>query len=323
MLTAQDITGLIALPPTPLLGDGRAWDDSNSVDLDEATCLAGRLVRDGCAAIGLCGTTGECATLLWSEKLALYRAVADTVGDKVALWGGTTALGTREAVLQMRQAKDAGMTGAFIGLPLWQTPTTTNAVAFFADLAEALPDFPVLIYANRFFFKYDFGPEFWEGIVERAPTVVATKVSFAFTAEHFGVAGHRVNFVPGEGTIGTQWRSLPQSVTAAWATSAAMGPEPWVAFLAANARGDLAGATKALADIESVPLNIPSLDDFAKYNIQFEKARINAAGYTHCGPPRPPYYDLPVDWAELAHRNGTEWARMRAAYVVAGEEAAP
>jgi dihydrodipicolinate synthase/N-acetylneuraminate lyase len=221
----------------------------------------------------------------------------------------------------MRAARDAGITGAFIGLPLWQTPTIENAVRYFADLAEAMPGFPILVYANRFFFKYDFPPEFWAGIVERAPTVVAAKVSFAFSEEHFRVAGHRVNFVPGEGLIGMQWRTLPESVTAAWATSAAMGPEPWVAFLAANERGDHPAAEAAIADIESVPMDIPSLEDFAKYNVQFEKARINAAGYTRCGPPRPPYYDLPDDWAALARKNGVAWAAMRAKYVSTAEGA--
>jgi dihydrodipicolinate synthase/N-acetylneuraminate lyase len=315
LLSASEITGLIALPPTPLSGDGRRWDESNSVDLEEASRVADALARDGTSAIGLCGTTGECASLMWHEKLELYRTVADTVGGRVAIWAGTTALGTREVVAQMRQARDAGATGAFVGLPLWQTPTDENAVRFFADLSEALPDMPVLVYANRFFFKYEFGPDFWDGIVKQAPTVVATKVSFSFTEEHYRRAGHRVNFIAGEGTLGNQWRRLPESVSAAWATSAAMGPEPWVAFLDAHARGDDIAAQQAMADIESVPLAIPSLEDFAKYNVQFEKARINAAGYTQCGAPRPPYYDLPEQWAALAEQNGIEWAKMRTKYL--------
>lgn len=318
MLTASDVTGLLALPPTPLTETGEELTVEDSLDLDEATRLADQMIRDGVGAIGLCGTTGECATLLWEEKIALYSAVIDTVAGRVPVWCGTTALGTREVVRQMRAVRDLGAAAAFVGLPLWQTPTLENAVGFFADLAQAVPDMPVMVYANRFFFKFDFPVEFWAGIAAKAPTVIATKVGFPLTPEHLAAAGRQVNFMTGEGTIGLQYRMAPESVTAAWATSAAMGPEPWVAFLDAHARGDAAAAEAALADIEGVPLPIPDFGDFDKYNIQLEKARINAAGYTRCGPPRAPYRDLPADWAEVARMNGAAWAAMRAKYVKTG-----
>jgi dihydrodipicolinate synthase/N-acetylneuraminate lyase len=318
MLSAADVTGLLALPPSPLKADGEQLTDLDTLDLEEATRLAGQMIADGASAIGLCGTTGECATLLWDEKVALYDAVIKTVDGRVPVWCGTTALGTREVVRQMRVAKDLGAAAAFVGLPLWQTPTMENAVGFFADLGEAVPDLPVMVYANRFFFKFDFPVEFWQGIVAKAPTVIATKVGFPLTQEHLDAAGHQVNFMTGEGTIGMHYRLAPDTVTAAWATSAAMGPEPWVAFLEAVKRGDDAAAQAALADIEGVPLPIPDFADFDKYNIQLEKARINAAGYTRCGPPRAPYRDLPPAWSEVALNNGKAWAEMRQKYVNAG-----
>ena len=123
MLSAADVTGLLALPPSPLKADGEHLTDADTLDLDEATRLAGQMIDDGAAAIGLCGTTGECATLLWDEKVALYDAIISTVAGRVPVWCGTTALGTREVVRQMRVAKELGAAAAFVGLPLWQTPT--------------------------------------------------------------------------------------------------------------------------------------------------------------------------------------------------------
>ena len=194
-----------------------------------------------------------------------------------------------------------GAAAAFVGLPLWQTPTMDNAVGFFADLAEAVPDLPgdglrqpVLLQVRLP------ASSSGRGSSAKAPTVIATKVGFPLTQEHLDAARHQVNFMTGEGTLGMHYRMAPESVTAAWATSAAMGPEPWVAFLDAHAKGDTAAAEAALADIEGVPLPIPDFADFDKYNIQLEKARIEAAGYTRCGPPRAPYRDLPADWAEAA-----------------------
>ncbi len=315
MLAAADVTGLLALPPTPLKESFDIWSEGSSIDLAEATRLADQMIVDGAGGIGLCGTTGECATLTWDEKVELYGAVIDTVAGRVPVWCGTTALGTREVVREMRAVKDMGAAAAFVGLPLWQTPTMTNAVGFFSDLGDAVPDLPVMVYANSFFFKFPFPVEFWAAIGKEAPTVIATKVGFPLTREHLDATNGQVNFMTGEGTIGNHYRLAPETVTAAWATSGAMGPEPWVALLDAIAKQDTAETDRVLADIEGVPLPIPDFADFDKYNLQLEKARINAAGYTKCGPPRPPYTDLPDDWREAAETNGKAWAAMRAAYV--------
>ena len=247
MLTRDDVTGLLALPPTPVKDGHDPFDLTSSVDVDEATRLADAMIRDGASGIGLCGTTGECATLMWDEKVELYRAVIDTVAGRVPVWCGVTQLGTREVVREMRAVRELGAAAAFVGLPLWQTPTHDNAVRFFADLADAVPDLPVMVYANSFFFKFGFDVAFWQGIAAKAPTVIATKVGFGLTKEHLDAAGKQVNFMTGEGTIGMHYRLAPDTVTAAWATSAAMGPEPWVAFLDAVQRGDDATAEKVLA----------------------------------------------------------------------------
>jgi dihydrodipicolinate synthase/N-acetylneuraminate lyase len=311
MLRANDIVGLMALPPTPLRADVDPFGTDSTVDLTEATNAVVRLVADGAKSIGLCGTTGECAAVTWSEKQEYYAAIKDTVAGKVPLFAGATTLGTRDTVEQMRWLRDLGIDGAFVGLPLWQTPTLENAVGFYADLAAALPDFPVLVYGNSFFFKFDYPVPFWEGIAARASTTIACKVGFPFTEELFKSAQGQVNFMNGEGgLLGQAWRNLPESVTAGWATSASMGPEPWVRFFDLLAKGDSAGCEAVLADIDAVPLPIPDFTKFACYNTQLEKARIDAAGYMRCGPPRPPYTDLPDEWREAAVTNGRAWADL-------------
>ena len=163
MLNAQDITGLMALPPTPVLAEVDYLHAPWTVDVAEATRATGKLVTDGAGSIGLCGTTGECAALTWAEKLEFYSAVRDTVAGRVPLFAGATTLGTRDTIDQMRALVGLGIDGAFVGLPLWQTPTLANAVRFYADLAEAVPEMPILVYGNSFFFKFDYPVEFWQG----------------------------------------------------------------------------------------------------------------------------------------------------------------
>ncbi|MFK0113026.1 dihydrodipicolinate synthase family protein [Streptomyces sp. NPDC091217] len=305
---------MLALPPTPLLPDVDVLDSKSTVDTDELVRAVDQMIHDGVSMVALGGTTGECASLTWPEKVAAYAQVAATARGRVPVFAGATALGTREVVEQMRVVRALGLDGAFVGLPLWQTPTVEGAIRFFEDLARAVPDLPILLYANSFMFKFDFPLEFWQGIAQRCPTVIAAKVGFDYDRAVFEAAGGQVNFINGEGTLPKVYREMPESVTAGWATSCAMGPEPWVAALAAIERGDQATATEVFADIDAVPLPIPDFADFAKYNIQLEKARIDAAGYMRCGPARPPYTDFPDAWRRAAEENGRAWAVLRQKY---------
>lgn len=313
-LAADDLTGILALPPTPVREGVPLLGADSTVDLDEAERVADQLVVDGVSSIGLCGTTGECAALTWAERSELYATVVDIVAGRVPIFAGATALGTREVVSQVKALADLGVDGAFIGLPLWQTPTVASAVRFYADVGEACPDMPLMVYGNAFFFKFDYPPEFWEGVVATAPTVMACKVGFPLQdATRTALAG-RVNFLRGETMMLDAWRADPEAIRGGWATSAAMGPEPWVAFFQALAEDDQGKAAKIADDISSVPTAVADRAMFASYNTQMEKARIDAAGYMRCGKARPPYTDFPDDWQHAADENARAWIELRARY---------
>ncbi|MDT5015795.1 MAG: trans-o-hydroxybenzylidenepyruvate hydratase-aldolase [Mycobacterium sp.] len=312
MLSAADFQGrVLALPPTPLRDDVDPLGQESTVDIAEACRAADQMIRDGVGLIGLCGTTGEGATTTWQERVELYDAVKQTAAGRVPVLAGTTGLGTKEVVGQMRAVRDLGLDGAFVGLPLWQTPTLENAIGFHADLAEAVPDLPLLVYANRFFFKFEYPIEFWRGVVDRCPTVVACKTSFPLTDELLAIAGGQVAFLNGEGGLLTAaYKSFPDYPHGCWATSAAMGPQPWVAAMSAAAAGDRERAIELLEAIDAVPLPVPDWTVFPQYNIQFEKARIDAAGYMRCGRPRPPYTDLPQGWRDASVANAAAWREL-------------
>jgi len=312
MLTAADFQGrVLALPPTPMRDDVDPLGPESTVDVAEACRVADQLIRDCVGLIGLCGTTGEGPTTTWAEKLELYHAVHQTVAGRVPVLVGTTALGTKEVVEQMRTVQKLGLDGAFVGLPLWQTPTLENAIGFHEDLSEAIPDMPLLVYANRFFFKFEYPVEFWRGVAERCPAVVACKTSFPLTDELLDVAGDQVAFLNGEGGLLTAaYKAFPDYPHGCWATSTAMGPQPWVAAMKAMAVGDRERAIELLDAIDGVPLPVPDWTAFPQYNLQFEKARIQAAGYMRCGPPRPPYTDLPAAWLAAATANAAAWREL-------------
>jgi len=50
--------------------------------------------------------------------------------------------------------------------------------------------------------------------------------------------------------------------------------------------------------------------EFSRYNIQLEKARINASGWMKAGPCRPPYISAPAAYLEGATKSGLAWAEL-------------
>src|SRR5438105_266952 len=302
MLTRDDIRGVCALPSTPTKPNGGGWDATDSIDLDEGASLIEKLIGGGCTSIGIAGTTGECAALLWEEKRDYVAAAVEVARNRVPIIGGATALGTKEVVRQMRGFKDVGASACLIGLPLWQTPTLENMLQFYADLGEAVPDMPIMIYANSMFFKSNFPTEFWAGIARKAPTVIMCKVSYGIEhiVEDLDVAERQVNFVVGEGALYEAYKKAGTRITAGWATSAGMGPEPVVALMDAILKDDRAGADQVAADLKSLPPTFPGglefRQEFPKYNAQVNKYLGNKVGYANFGPFRAPYTDLPEEY---------------------------
>ncbi len=324
MLTKEDVRGVSVMAPTPCVEGGELWQNTNSVDLEETARMTENLIRDGIGNIAACGTTGECHSLLWEEKVAFIDTMVQVNKGRVPIFAGCTSLGTKETIRQMRAMKDLGAEGAFVGLPLWQTPTIENSVRWFADLSEAVPDMGIMVYANAMFFKSTFPTIFWDGVAKRAPTVITNKIGSRPMIElleaNVRVSGHQVLHQPIDFAGPAAWKLIGSELKAVWSTSSSMGPEPSVALFEAIQKGDNERMREILEDIESVPSPMPPEafpTEFPKYNVQIEKTRFNAAGYIKAGPVRAPYLDLPEEYRKSAEANGKGWAEMRKKYMKA------
>ncbi len=318
MLTARDLRGICVLVPTPCQEGSDKWDATDSVDLEETARMTENLIQAGIGSIAACGTTGECAALLWEEKRTFIDTIVQVNRKRIPEFAGATALGTKEVVRQMKGLKDIGADGAFVGLPLWQTPTLENSVQFYSDLSEAVPHMTVMIYSNALFFKSSFPTPFWAGVAKNAPTVITTKVTYGIGTllEDMRVAGHRINFMPGQNNIFPAYKMARTNITACWSTSAVMGPEPVVALMEAIQKDDEKRVDAIWEDMRSVPAFMPpgAASQFAQYNAQAEKWRFNAAGFVNCGPSRSPYLDLPDNWKQHAELHAKGWAQLRNKY---------
>lgn len=315
MLDASDIRGICAMPITPAIDGGDHWDSADTVALDVSAKMTEDLVRAGVGSFALCGTTGEGWGLTPEEKQAFIGTAIEVNRHRVPIFAGATALGTRETIREMRVFKDMGAEGAFVGLPLWQTPTMANSVQFLRDLSEAVPGMPLLVYANSRVFKWDFPTEFWEAVAAQVPTVIGCKIAYGIEhlADDVQVAGHKIRFMPNDRAAVEAYHRVGEHLSAIWATSVCMGPEPVVALMDAILARDVQQIKAIDEALKALPPPIPpgKNAEFASYNAQAVKASANAAGYLKAGPMRPPYHDLPDDWRETAEARGTEWARLR------------
>jgi trans-o-hydroxybenzylidenepyruvate hydratase-aldolase len=318
-LTADDIHGAWAIIPTPAKPNASDWRAQDTVDLDETARAVEALIGAGVDGILSLGTFGEGSTLTWDEKRAFISTVVATVRGRVPFFGGTTSLNTRETVRQTRAARDIGIDGTMLGVPMWCQADIPTAVQFYRDVAEACPDTAICIYANPEAFKFDFPRPFWAQVAQ-IPQVVSSKyLGIANIVADLRLTKGRIRFLPTDSNYYATARIDPENCTAFWTGGAVCGPAPVIRLRdeikKAKASGDWRAA-KEIADAISAALAplFPkgSFAEFSKYNVGLEKARMNEAGWMAAGPCRPPYHLVPEVYLEGARQSGRLWAKLHA-----------
>lgn len=123
---------------TPFHADG-------SVDVDAFRTLAAHLVANGSDGLVVAGTTGEAPTLTDGEKLELFAAAVDTVGDRATVVANTGTYDTAHSAHLTGEAHDLGVDGILVVTPYYNKPPQRAIVRHFQEIA-ARTDKPVLAY---------------------------------------------------------------------------------------------------------------------------------------------------------------------------------
>lgn len=316
-LTVDDIVGAWAIVPTPAKPDACDWRSSQTVDLDETARVAEALVASGVNGILSLGTFGEGATLDWDEKLAFMQTMVETLDGRIPFFGGTTSTSTRETIRQTRAARDIGVDGTMLGVPMWCKADVSTAVQFYRDVAEAVPDMAIAVYANPEAFKFEFPRPFWAQVSQIPQVVTCKYLGIGQLGVDLNLTGGRIRFLPIAEDYCAAARAFPEQVTAFWSGSAACGPAPvlrlrdWVAQ--AKKDGDWAAARRLSDAVNAAAAGLfpkGEFAEFSKYNIGLEKGRIDAAGWMRAGPCRPPYHLIPDEYLAGAHSSGKLWAQL-------------
>lgn len=123
---------------TPFHPDG-------SVNIEKFRELAAYLVDNGSDGLVVAGTTGESPTLSDDEKLELFAAALDAVGDRATVVAGTGTYDTAHSA-QLTAAADAlGVDAILVVTPYYSKPPQRAIVRHFQEIAAAT-DKPVVVY---------------------------------------------------------------------------------------------------------------------------------------------------------------------------------
>jgi len=321
LLTVDDIHGCWAIIPTPTKPNGSDLNATDTVDLEETARVIEGMIAAGVDGILSLGTLGECGALSWEEKSAFISTMVKTAAGRVPIFVGTTTLSTRETIRQTRAAYDLGADGTMVGPPMWNKPDVGMAVQFFKDLAEAVPEMAICVYANPFVFKFDFPPPFWAGVADIPQVIMAKTATHGTYLRDSGAAKGKVRIMPMDAEFTPAARMAPETATAFWSSSASCGPAPAVALrdIVAEAKKthDWSKAWELTGKMTQAVLPIICYGDmvaFQENNVALEKLRFNVAGWMNAGPIRPPHHVVPDKIKEFARLGGEAWAALQKEY---------
>jgi 4-hydroxy-tetrahydrodipicolinate synthase len=123
---------------TPFHPDG-------SVNVAKFRELAAHLVDNGSDGVVVAGTTGESPTLRDEEKLELFAAAVDAVGDRASVVAGTGTYDTGHSVHLTKLAHETGVDAILVVTPYYNRPPQRAIVRHFEEIAAAT-DKPVIAY---------------------------------------------------------------------------------------------------------------------------------------------------------------------------------
>lgn len=121
------------------------FNPDGSINLERFRELAQHLVDHGSDGLVVTGTTGESPTLTDEERLRLYAAALDAVGDRATVIAGTGTYSTAHSVHLTEEAHALGAHGFLVVTPYYSKPPARGIVEHFKAVAAAT-DRPVIVY---------------------------------------------------------------------------------------------------------------------------------------------------------------------------------
>ena len=121
------------------------FKENRDLDLKRAQELAVRLVDKGSDALIISGTTGESPTVFYPQKIELFKAVIEAVGDRVPIIANVGDNCTADSVDFAREVVKLGVDGIMTVVPYYNKPPQEGLYRHFKSIALAA-EIPMILY---------------------------------------------------------------------------------------------------------------------------------------------------------------------------------
>jgi dihydrodipicolinate synthase/N-acetylneuraminate lyase len=295
MLTRDTLIGVWAGLPVPWAEDGT---------FDEATFQ--RDVQKCCEAgvhgIYTAGTTGEFYAQNFDEFKAITTALlAVTRENGTPTQAGCTGLCTRDVLERATFAVEAGADGLQIALPFWLALTDDEVVAFFRDVAAAVPGVP-LIHYDTGRSKRRIEADLYRRLLDVAPDLMGNKYGDSDIARlaHLIRRVPEINFFTGEHILA---HAMMEGAKGSYSSLVYLNPRLLLHYfdLCQRREWEAAFAIQRQISVFFFDGLGPLLDDKGFMDSAIDRALGRLAGFLECGLEcQPPYFHLsPDDFAAL------------------------
>jgi 4-hydroxy-tetrahydrodipicolinate synthase len=132
------LQGCFVAVVTPFLEDGMVDEDGLRKNIEF-------LIENGVAGIVPCGTTGESATLSWTEHNRVVDIALSQTKGRIQVIAGAGSNNTLESIEAARHAKDKGAHAILCITPYYNKPTQEGLFQHYKMIAEKV-DIPIVAY---------------------------------------------------------------------------------------------------------------------------------------------------------------------------------
>ena len=149
------------------------FDKDGGVDYDRFRALARHVIDSGADGLVVAATTGESPTLTDDERLELWAASVDEVGERATVIASTGTYSTAHSVHLTEQAHELGVDGFLVVTPYYNKPPPRGIVEHFKAVS-GVSDKPIIVYNIPQRVVVNIEPETMLELAE-IPTVKAVK----------------------------------------------------------------------------------------------------------------------------------------------------
>jgi dihydrodipicolinate synthase/N-acetylneuraminate lyase len=256
----EEWKGVIPAMVTPLKDEGKSLE----IDALKEYCafLADRKV-DG---VFCGGTTGEGPLLSMDERRKLAEVTVSQLEGKVSVIVQTGCIRTDQTLELTRHARDIGAKAVGVVLPYYYTYGDDMLYAYFSEIAESVPDFPLFLYNIPGCTTNDVSLELFKRLLGGIKSIVGIKNStddIFQTSAFIHTAGKRCAIF--NGNDGLLLPALSIGAAGLVSGNASAFPEPFVELFHAFEEGDLVKARDLQRFIDKIRMILASGRDNASF----------------------------------------------------------